>query len=192
MAKKHIQLIIGSSRQHRLGDQIAAWAATEAGKQSDIELEIIDLKEVNLPFFDAAVPPSRQPDASPAGKAWGARIAQADGFLFVTPEYNRSIPAPLKNALDFLVQEWRDKPAGIVSYGWIDGGQGATRHLHDVLSWLKLATISTNVALHLNASIMGEDGCIKDPKEAFKQHEPALRTILNHLVTYSAPVPAAA
>lgn len=182
MAKK-IQLIIGSTRENRVGAQVADWVATHARAHDDIELEVIDLKEVNLPFFNAPTPPLYAPDTSDAGQAWAKRIDEGDGFIFVTPEYNRGIPAALKNAIDFLVAEWKEKPAVVVSYGYIDGGQSASKHLHDVLSWLKVATAESTVSLKLTQDMMGAAG-IKDVDEAFADYEvvidEALKEILAH------------
>ena len=118
---KNIQLIIGSTRQNRVGAQVAEWVKRHAEAHEGINVEVIDLKQENLPFFDAPTPPLYAPDSSAAGQAWAKKIERGDGFIFVTPEYNRGIPASLKNALDFLVAEWNHKPAAVVSYGWIDG-----------------------------------------------------------------------
>lgn len=189
MAKK-IQLIIGSTRENRVGAQVAEWVATHANKHGDIDLEIIDLKEVNLPFFNAATPPAYGPDTSDAGQAWAKRIDQGDGFIFVTPEYNRGIPAALKNAIDFLKAEWEHKPAVVVSYGYIDGGAGASKHLHDVLSWLKVATAESTVSLKLTQDMMGATG-IKDVHESFADYELIIDEALEEIVAHEPAVVAA-
>jgi len=186
MAKK-IQLIIGSTRENRVGAQVADWVATHARAHDNIELEIIDLKEVNLPFFNGPIPPSHAPDSTEAGLAWAKRIDEGDGFIFVTPEYNRGIPAALKNAIDFLVAEWKEKPAVVVSYGWIDGGQSASKHLHDVLAWLKVATAESTVSLKLTQEMMGAAG-IKDVDEAFADYEVVIDEALKELVAHEQAV----
>lgn len=180
---KKIQLIIGSTRENRVGAQVARWVATHAEKHADIELEVIDLKEVNLPFFNAGTPPSYAPDSSEAGQAWAKKIDEGDGFIFVTPEYNRGIPAALKNAIDFLVAEWKEKPAAVVSYGYIDGGQSASKHLHDVLNWLKVATAESTVSLKLTQEMMGASG-IKDAREAFADYEVVIDEALKEIVAH--------
>jgi len=182
MSKK-IQLIIGSTRENRVGAQVADWVATHARAHNDIELEIIDLKEVDLPFFNAGTPPLYAPDPSEAGQAWAKKIDEGDGFIFVTPEYNRGIPAALKNAIDFLVAEWKEKPAVVVSYGYIDGGQSASKHLHDVLNWLKVATAESTVSLKLTEDMMGATG-IKDVDEAFADYEVVVDEALKELVAH--------
>lgn len=180
---KKIQLIIGSTRQNRVGAQVADWVKRNAEKHEGIEIEVIDLKKENLPFFDAATPPLYAPDPSPVGKAWAQKIDRGDGFIFVTPEYNRGIPASLKNAIDFLVAEWKEKPAAVVSYGWIDGGQSASKHLHDVLSWLKVATAESTISLKLTEEIMGETG-IKDVDAAFADYVAVLESAIEEIVEH--------
>lgn len=178
---KNIQLIIGSTRQNRLADDVVAWITARAKQYDNINLEVIDLKEQDLPFFNAPVSPSQAPDTSAAGKAWSEVVSQADGYIFLTPEYNRSIPAALKNALDYLVAEWKGKPAGIVSYGWIDGGQSAVRHLKDIASWLKLNVSSPEVALKLEAEFMDENGHLRDPDHAFAAYDSQLAEVFRSL-----------
>lgn len=181
---KNIQLIIGSTRQNRLGVQVAEWVQKHAEAQEGINIEVIDLKEENLPFLDAPIPPAYAPVDTPAAQAWSEKIAKGDGYIFLTPEYNRSLPASLKNALDYLVGEWKDKPAVVVSYGYVDGGASAARHLYDVLSWLKVATAESSVHLKLTQEMMAEDGSIKDLDAAFGDHvavlEAAFSEILDH------------
>lgn len=181
---KNIQIIIGSTRQNRLGAQVADWVKTHAEAHDGINVEVIDLKKENLPFFDSATPPMYGPDTSPAGQAWAKKIEAGDGFIFVTPEYNRGIPASLKNALDFLLAEWQEKPAAVVSYGWIDGGASASKHLHDVLSWLKVATAESSVHLKLTGEIMAEDGSIADVDAAFKDYVAVLEAALEEIVAH--------
>lgn len=181
---KNIQLIIGSTRQNRLGAQVAEWVKKHAELHEDINVEVIDLKEENLPFFDAATPPLYAPDTTPAGVAWAEKIDRGDGFIFVTPEYNRGIPASLKNAIDFLVAEWNHKPAAVVSYGWIDGGQSASKHLNDVLSWLKVATAESSVSLKITQEIVAEDGSIKDPDTAFADYVAVLEAAFAEIVDH--------
>src|SRR5690606_17347786 len=96
---KNILLIIGSTRQNRLASSIAPWVIDQAKQEPGINLEVVDLKDENLPAFDATTPPSYAPVDTPEAKAWAAKVAAADGFIFLTPEYNRSVPSSLKNAL---------------------------------------------------------------------------------------------
>ncbi len=159
---KKIKLIVGSTRQGRVGSYVSEWLVKVA-KENDVALEVIDLKEENLPFFDG-VSPMYAPDL--VYKDWSAKITEADAIIFVTAEYNRSIPAPLKNAIDHLFHEWGEKPAAIVSYGYIDGGGSATKHLTDVLNWLKMKIVEPTVSIQLAQDHMGEDGNFKDVDSA--------------------------
>jgi NAD(P)H-dependent FMN reductase len=137
MSKK-IQLIIGSTRQGRVAPRVAEWVAAQAAQVEGIDLEVVDLNDWKLPFMDAPIAPLYAEVPGEAAAAWRAKLAEAEGFIFLTPEYNRSIPASLKNALDYTVAEWNDKPATVVSYGYVDGGKSAAKHLHDVLGWLRM------------------------------------------------------
>jgi NAD(P)H-dependent FMN reductase len=181
---KNIQIIVGSTRQNRLGAQVAEWVKSHAEKHKDLNIEVVDLLAEDLPFFNAPVSPMYAPDSSPAAQAWAETIDRGDGFIFVTPEYNRSIPASLKNALDFLVAQWNEKPAAVVSYGWIDGGASASKHLHDILAWLKVSTSESSVALKLSPEIMGEDGKVKDIDRAFRDHVAVLESALDELAAH--------
>lgn len=157
MSKK-IKLIVGSTRQARVGAPIAEWLVKVA-KENDVNLEVIDLKEENLPFFDG-MSPMYVPDS--VNKDWSAKIKDSDAIIFLTSEYNRGIPAPLKNAIDHLFHEWGEKPASIVSYGYIDGGGSATKHLTDVLNWVKMKIVGPPVAISLAQEFFAEDGSFKD------------------------------
>lgn len=160
MSKK-IKLIIGSTRQARNAAPVAEWLLAQA-KSEGYDLEVLDLQAINLPFFDAPVPPAYMPTQTPEGKAWQAMVAEAEGFVFLTAEYNRSIPAPLKNAIDFLVDEWKEKPAAIVSYGYIDGGKSATNHLVDILNWQKMKVVEPKVAISFTQDTFEQTGGFKD------------------------------
>lgn len=185
---KNIQLIIGSTRENRIGAQVAEWVKKHADQHEDLHIEVIDLKHEQLPFFDAAVSPMYAPVTSEPGKSWSEKIESGDGYIFVTPEYNRSIPASLKNAIDYLYAPWLTKPAAIVSYGWIDGGASASKHLHDILSWVKMDIAEDQVHLKLHADIMGEKG-ITDTDTAFESFVPALTNALKELTAHEAVEP---
>lgn len=178
---KRIKLIIGSTRQNRISPEIAAWVEAHA-KHENMELETIDLKELDLPAFDAPIPPSYAPTETEKGKEWAEIVTNSDGFIFVTAEYNRSIPASLKNALDYLAAEWNDKPAAIVSYGYIDGGLTATRHLSDILGMLKVEVVEPTVALQLSPELFAEDGSFKDADAAFTASVETLNDAVQKLV----------
>lgn len=134
-----VLLIIGSTRQDRFGPVPAAWAADRARERPDIDLEVADLAEIDLPTVmmgdDENAP---LPDSV---AAFGKRVDAADAVVIVTPVYNRGYPASLKNAIDWLHNEWFATPVGFVSYGGISGGQEAVEQLRNVFVELNTMTI---------------------------------------------------
>lgn len=160
MSKK-LKLIVGSIRQNRNGLPVAEWLATQA-KNAGYDLEILDLKEVNLPRFEAGVSPMYMPVDTSEAKAWAAQISSADGLVFLTAEYNRSIPGSLKDAIDYLYAEWNSKKASIVSYGYIDGGGSATKHLTDILNWVKMEIVGPQIAIPFTEATFDESFQFKD------------------------------
>lgn len=165
MSKK-IKLIIGSTREGRVGAPVAEWLVKVANER-DVNLEVIDLKDENLSFFNGPSP-MYVPASTEEDKAWSAKITSGDAYIFLTSEYNRSIPAPLKNAIDHLYHEWGEKPASIVSYGYIDGGGSATKHLTDTLNWVKMKIVGPPVAITLAQDFFAEDGSFKDVDSALE------------------------
>lgn len=141
-----IAVIIGSTRPNRVGEGVGTWVADFAGRRDDAEFTLVDLAEIGLPILDEGVPPIVGRYENQHTKDWAALVAGFDGFVFVTPEYNHSMPAGLKNALDFLYAEWNNKAAGFVSYG-AAGGVRAVEHLRGVLAELQIATVRAQVTL---------------------------------------------
>ena len=134
-----IGIIVGSTREGRVSPQVAAWVK-EQGSTRDLDLEIVDIKTYDLPLLGTGDAP-KLPD-------FQAKIGSLDGFVFVTGEYNHSIPASLKNALDYIRDEWANKPAGIVSYGSV-GGSRAAEHLRGILGELQIADVRSHTALSM-------------------------------------------
>jgi NAD(P)H-dependent FMN reductase len=141
-----VAIVLGSTRPGRHGEEVARWVLEQASKRDDATYELVDVKDANLPLLDEPVPPSRGQYSQPHTKAWSARIAAFDGFVFVTPEYNHGTCAALKNALDFLYAEWNDKAAGFVSYGSA-GGTRAVEQLRATMGELQIADVRAAVAL---------------------------------------------
>ena len=117
-----IAVILGSTRPGRRGQQVAEWVHQLAQKRGGADVDLIDLADHPLPHLDEAQPPMFAQYANQHTKEWSALIAQYDGYVFVTPEYNHSTSGALKNAIDYLFQEWNNKAAGFVSYGSVGGG----------------------------------------------------------------------
>ncbi|MGH8878797.1 MAG: NADPH-dependent FMN reductase [Stackebrandtia sp.] len=149
-----IAVITGSTRPGRRGTLVSDWVMTTAATHPSAmsgraEFELIDLAEVNLPFLDEAMPPIVGQYANPHTKSWAATIDSFDGFIFVTPEYNHSFPGVLKNAIDYVYAEWRNKAAGFVGYG-PSGGIRAVEQLRLVLAELSVAGVRNQVVLDRN------------------------------------------
>lgn len=145
-----IAIILGSTRPGRNGEAVANWVYDIAKQRDDAAYELVDIADYQLPHLDEAMPPSLGQYAHPHTKTWAAKIDSFDGFVFVTPEYNHSTSGALKNAIDFLYQEWNNKAAGFVSYGSA-GGTRAVEHLRLVMGELQVADVRAQVALTLHA-----------------------------------------
>ncbi len=143
-----VAIITGSTRPGRKSEAVARWVYDIAAKRSDASFEVVDIADFDLPLLDEALPPMMNQYAKPHTKAWAAKIATFDAFVFVTPEYNHSTSGALKNAIDFLFREWNDKAAGFVGYGSV-GGTRAVEHLRLVMGEIKVADVRAQVALSL-------------------------------------------
>lgn len=178
---KNIQLIVSSTREGRFAPNLTEWVQKNVGESSQYTFEVVDLKDVDLPFYTDSASPMYQPVDTEPAKKWSQIISRGDAFVFLTAEYNRSIPAPLKNAIDFLYNEWLEKPAAIVSYGFIDGGKGASSHLLDILEYLKMDVAATKLSIQLSPDIFDESGAVKDPDATFGPYADELKQALDHI-----------
>jgi NAD(P)H-dependent FMN reductase len=143
-----IAIIIGSTRPNRNGEAVGKWVYELANKRDDAEFELIDLKDFHLPLLDEPLPPSMGQYSNSHTKKWAETISSFDAYVFVTPEYNHSVPAALKNAIDFLYKEWNNKSAGFVGYGRA-GAIRAIEHLRLSMAELQIADVRTQVSLSL-------------------------------------------
>ncbi|PQP81014.1 NADPH-dependent oxidoreductase [Paenibacillus sp. PCH8] len=144
-----IGIITGSTRPGRVNLQVAEWIKSIAAVRSNATFEVVDIQDYNLPLYNEPVPALfateyQTPEATP----WSKKINELDGFIFVTPEYNRGVTSALKNAIDYLYNEFVNKAAGIVSYGSA-GGTTAAQQLRLILTVPQVATVSTQPALNL-------------------------------------------
>src|SRR6195256_2708983 len=143
-----IAIIIGSTRPGRNGEAVGKWVYEVAQKRTDAAFELVDIKEFNLPLLDEPLSPMMGQYSKPHTRAWAAKIASFDAYVFVTPEYNHGIPGALKNAIDFLFAEWNNKAAGFVSYGGVSGAR-AVEQLRLVLAEVRMATVRNQVLLSM-------------------------------------------
>ena len=137
-----LQIIIGSTRPGRVSERIARWVANEVNALTGAEAELLDLADYPLPFFNEAVSPQYNPNRTPEDitRRWLEKLAEADGYVLVTPEYNRSYSAVLKNALDYVDFQLARKPVALVAHGSTGGAQ-AVGHLRGVLPGLLAVTV---------------------------------------------------
>lgn len=148
MNKLNIKLIVGSTRANRFSDKPAQWTFDLASARPDFDVERLDLREYELPFFEEPLPPGFAKDnyTNPAIIRWREKIREADGFIICTPEYNHGYPAVLKNAIDSIYPEWIRKPVGFVSYGSV-GGARAVEQLRQVAIEMQMWPIKS--AIHI-------------------------------------------
>lgn len=144
----HILVIFGSTRRGRQGEVVVNWLMERLALFTDASFELVDLRDLSLPFFDAPISPSKGV-LVPGTEVWSAQVQHADGFIFITPEYNHSYPAILKNAIDLLYHEWVHKPAAIVNYGGLASGYRAAEQLRLVLVEMKMVPIREQVGISL-------------------------------------------
>lgn len=142
-----LEIVIASTRPGRVGLPVAQWVEGRAREHGGFEVELIDLLEVALPFFDEPSHPRLREYTKQHTRDWSATIDSADAFVFVMPEYNYGFTAPLKNAIDFLHHEWRHKPVGLVSYGGVAAGTRAAQMLKLVLTTLKMWPLPEAVSI---------------------------------------------
>lgn len=142
-----VLLLIASVRTGRVGGAVGSWVEDRLVADGGFEVDLVDLAELRLPLMDEPHHPKLRQYVGDHARAWSARVAAADAFVFVMPEYNHSYTAPLKNALDYLVHEWAWKPVGLVAYGGLAGGARAVVALEPVLTNLRLLEAGPAVEL---------------------------------------------
>lgn len=153
-----LKVILATTREARKGPAVAEWFMDLLKKQDDFEAELLDLKKINLPFLDEPEHPRLRHYRHEHTIQWSRIIDSADAYVFVTCEYNHGLPAPLKNALDFVYQEWNYKPAAFVSYGGIAAGTRAVQMLVEVVSAQKMMPIPEAVHIPFFAKRINEEG----------------------------------
>lgn len=173
MERKTVLLIMGSTRAGRKCPQVAAWVESLGQAYSDFAYEVVDLANWSLPMDDEPDIPALGHYTQAHTRAWSDKINSADAVVFVTPQFNWGYPAILKNAIDHLYHEWRDKPTVIVTYGG-HGGTRCARQLRRVAASLKMRVVATTPALVLSDAMIRE-GAALDPDRDFLAFEPAVR-----------------
>jgi NAD(P)H-dependent FMN reductase len=146
MSKPRIGLVIGSVRPNRFADKPANWFLDIASKRTDLDFEVIDLKDYPLPFFDEVTSSLYAPTKSEVSQKWQQKVDSLDGFVFTAAEYSRGPTAVLKNALDYAYTEWNRKPAAFLGYGGVGGARAIEQlRLHAV----ELQMVPLRNAVHI-------------------------------------------
>jgi NAD(P)H-dependent FMN reductase len=174
-------VIIASVREGRAGEPIANWFVDIARAHGGFEVEVVDLKAIDLPMLSERNHPRLQKYEQPKTIAWSKTVAALDAFAIVTPEYNFGMPPALVNALDHLYHEWSYKAAGFVSYGGVSGGLRSVQMAKSLLTTFKIVPMVEAVAIPFVAKAV-VDGTFT-PTE---QHDKAARVMLDELVRWDA------
>ena len=148
--KPTIAIVIGSTRPGRLGADVADWVARQAKDRDFADYEVLDVAEFDLDLLNEPTIPgaaNREYDNEKT-RRWSRTVDEFDGFVFVTPEYNHSVPAALKNAFDVLYPEWGDKSVAFVGYG-ADGATRAVEHWRGIVANARMVAVRAQVSLSM-------------------------------------------
>lgn len=183
MSKPKIAVIVGSIRPNRFGDKPAKWILEHAQARGDVEAELVDLADYKLPLFDSPASDLWAPAADPEVIRWQEKLHQFDGYIFVTAEYNRSVPGALKNAIDQAYTPFVKKAAAFIGYGSV-GGARAVEHLRNIM--VETQAVPVRQGIHIGGSdfmpIMFGQKTWDDVKDGFDQFVPEL---LDNLVWWT-------
>lgn len=180
----NIKVILASVRQGRFGDKPAQWIVDIAKNTEGVSVELLDLKDYELPVFSEAVSPAYVTGeyALPEVNRWAEKITEADGFIIVTPEYNHGYPSSLKNNIDYLYKEWNNKPVCFVAYG-STGGARVTQQLREVSIELQMAPIRNSVHIMSPWLLTEADGSLKNG--ALDAYTKNAHTMLEQLIWWA-------
>ncbi|MDO8187887.1 NAD(P)H-dependent oxidoreductase [Conexibacter sp. JD483] len=188
-----LMIVVASTRPGRVGLPVAEWFNDHAERHGGWEIDLADLAEIGLPFMDEPNHPRLRKYEHAHTIAWSERVAAADAFVFVMPEYNHTFTAPLKNALDYLHVEWQHKPVALVSYGGISAGLRAATAIKQALVALRMTVIPDAVTIPFVSRLIDDEGRLQ-ANELMDQSANAILGELDHLQAALAPLraPAAA
>jgi NAD(P)H-dependent FMN reductase len=174
-----IGIILGSTKPGRNGEAVAKWVYNIAKQREDAQFELVDVKDFDLPLYDEPYPAAMQKYTKEHTKKWSKKISEFDGYVLVTAEYNHGIPGALKNAIDFLNAEWKNKSVGFVSYGSA-GGSRAVEQLRLVAAELQMADVRAQVMLSLFTDFQDMSIFKPDPR-----HEGEVHTVLDQVIAWA-------
>lgn len=156
----NIKLILSTTRPGKASEKVGNWALKELQRiDQENNYEIIDLSKIDLPFFDEVSSPMNGVYEHDHTKAWSKTISDSDGFIVVLAEYNGGYPAPIKNAIDYLYNEWVGKPITFIAYG-SSGGRSSTKQLSEIVSRMKMNVLNETVHISKVWAAFNEDGSV--------------------------------
>jgi len=183
--KMKIKIIIGSTRDGRFGDKPAKWIFDLASKRNEIQTEVLDLRDYEMPFYNKPISPASVVDGdykNDVVNLWARKINEADAFIIVSPEYNHGTSGVLKNALDSVYKEWNNKPVAFVSYGSM-GGARSVEHLRNNTVELQMASVRNAIHILSPWNLVNEDGTLKP--SVLDEHEKNAEAMLDQLISWS-------
>ena len=183
--KPKIALIIGSTRATRFADKPAAWMLAQAQAREDMTVELVDLRDYDLPFFNEMASNLWMPSSDPKAVAWQNKLAEFDGYIFVVAEYNRSVTGSLKNAMDQAYKEWNHKPLAAIGYGGL-GAARAVEHLRLIGVELQMVPVRNGVHIgggeFMKVHPMGGNAPMSEIEEALL---PSSKAMLDDVVWWA-------
>lgn len=182
MTRPILNIVIGSTRPGRIGKPVADWIWNVAVEHNSFEVEVTDLAELDLPLLNEPNHPRSGEYVHAKTRTWSEIVGRSDAIVFVTPEYNLSYNAALKNAIDYLYTEWIYKPAAIVSYGGVSTGTRAANALRVTLSAFSMVVVQTGVNIPFVANFIDGDGAVA-PNDMM---ESAAKSMLDELARVTA------
>lgn len=186
----NVKIILGSTRQNRFSETPATWIASLAKARGDMNVDVLDLRDYPMPFFEEAATPSskKEPYKNEVVARWTAKIAEADAYVIIAPEYNHGYPAVLKNALDYVYQEWNNKPVAFISYGSALGAR-SVEQLREITVELQMAPIRN--AIHMPYQVVMDLRAGKSAAEVFQPYEERGAALLEQLAWWGRALKAA-
>ncbi|HEY3092645.1 MAG TPA: NAD(P)H-dependent oxidoreductase [Vicinamibacterales bacterium] len=175
-----LTVVLASVRDGRAGEAIAQWFVTRAKEHGKFDIEIADLKELNLPIMNEPQHPRLKKYVHESSKRWSGIVGGSDAFVFVTPEYNYTMPPALVNALDTLYHEWTYKPVAFVSYGGVSGGIRSVQTAKLMVTGFKMMPMVEAVNIPFYTQLM-QDGVFKSNET----HDKAVAPMLDELARWS-------
>jgi len=161
--KLKIKVVLGSVRQGRIADKVWAWLEKQLAEFGKFDIELLDLKQINLPIFNESNYPAQGlPHETEAARNWSAKMAEADGYIIVTAEYDHALPGALRNAFDYLANEWNKKAVGIISYGAGAGGTRAAEGMKASLTYMETVVLPAEVNIPNVWAAFDENGGLPD------------------------------